>query len=812
MRAVVFADLKGRLVFISPMLRRSALVFAAYVGVALLMTFPLILNLSTAFIGHHTGDAYEMGHHIWWFKYALQNGEPLFYQTLLAYPHGLQGISLWANPLQFFPAWALAFVMPVSTAYNLTILLTMALNGLAAYILTRALIRRDVDPDPGPTAPFLGGLIFMAAPVFQGHLFGGHAGLMVMWPVPLLVWALVMLLDRPPSARRWRWRLAALIFFVLSPWGHSLQVIYVLLPLMGLWWLSALTDRRALMELTAVGLIGGLLLIGFLLPVAADTFADDTYTGVRGTVAFSADLLGLVTPSYQHPVFGQLDYTHRVLGVNITEGYSYVGVVAAALVLIAGLRVRAARWWLILAALAAVLAWGPVLKWLDAPLRLSIDGQATLLTVPWAFVYELPGFSLARTPGRFSFTLALALSVLAAYGASALMRGWSQRRAWRVVGLLSAAALFEYQAFFPYPTVPAEVPDAVAQVAEREDVRAVMDVPWGNLLAAKDGLYLQTWHQKPLIAGQVTRQTPVSPAKLTLLEQTLDPVLLRSVGVDLLILHKQWAAPGQQARMVQRLGDPYYEDARFALFDVPLSDDPPRARVRRPDTPRSLNAPADFYVYTPDAAWLDLHLSVTGESPRSVTVSLAGQVMRRMEVEAGPQMLSLPLMPGFHLVRVDADPACPTSPHPALSCRRLTLSTLEAALSPRDASFTPVTLTAPDGRAAVQLQAADVQLSADGEAVQVRLAWQIDGALTPQDLRFVQVLNAAGDVLVVGDDFAPLAVLGDDAYAESLTLALPEGARSEMQVVAGWYRLPTVTRFSVAVDPDDLVRLGRLSP
>ena len=161
------------------------LVFLLYLLVAIGMTYPVITSLSTQFLGGDTSDAYEMARHVWWFKTAIQNGNDIFWQSNLGYPDGFSGVTLWANPLQFFPMWLFAFIMPIAMAYNITILITMALNGWAMYALARHCFQHSHH-----TPALVAGLIYMIFPVFQGHLFDGHAGLMVQWTVPLLIYAL----------------------------------------------------------------------------------------------------------------------------------------------------------------------------------------------------------------------------------------------------------------------------------------------------------------------------------------------------------------------------------------------------------------------------------------------------------------------------------------------------------------------------------------------------------------------------------------------------------------------------------------------
>src|SRR5690606_16481121 len=98
-------------------------IYGFYLLVAVVVTYPLITQLNSSLAGFVYGDAYEMAHHIWWFKHALQTGQNPFFQSLLAYPDGIEAVTLWANPLQSFPAWLLAFALPLPATINLQILL-----------------------------------------------------------------------------------------------------------------------------------------------------------------------------------------------------------------------------------------------------------------------------------------------------------------------------------------------------------------------------------------------------------------------------------------------------------------------------------------------------------------------------------------------------------------------------------------------------------------------------------------------------------------------------------------------------------------
>ena len=144
--------------------------------------------------------------------------------------------------------------------------------------------------------------------------------------------------------------------------------------------------------------------------------------------------------------------------------------IAGAAGLIAVWKVRAARWWLLLALVAWVLSLGPLLKILDQPVRFTVDGYTSYVTLPFALIENLPLIRLARTPGRFDFALALAVAVLAGYGAAYLwerIRVRPARSNGRGLALLMVGIAFEYQVFWPLPLSPAAIPQAIADLGKQ---------------------------------------------------------------------------------------------------------------------------------------------------------------------------------------------------------------------------------------------------------------------------------------------------------------------------------------------------------
>jgi hypothetical protein len=719
-------------------------VFALYLAAAVVVTWPLAAHLNTQLVGHPFSDTTEYARHIWWMHQALRAGTLDLFSPdpLLLYPEGLTSAWLWTAPLQSFPQWLLLYLLPLPVAHNLTALVTLALNGLAMWALLQWLLHRpfsakqphpqplQVQPHPQPLsilergavsgaplplsdserglggevsldetggevspgeargataiAAFIGGLVFAFYPAFQGQLGAGHTGLLVLWPVPLYILALLRAAagDRP----RWAWIIGAGALFAASQWGNLLLLLYIVLPFTALFLLCLLWKRRwrDLGRALATLVIGALLSLPFALPTLADV-TGGAVARESGVVDFSASLLTVAAPSFYNPLYSGFEFNRRILGQDPFEGAGYVGIVAAALALIAVLRVRRTRFWLLLALLAWVASLGPILKILNTPVTVSADGYTTTVSLPWALLQNLPILNIARTPVRFNFTVGLAVAVLAGYGA-AVLGGWLARRtspraARAALSGLALLLLLDFQWFLPVPTIPAEVPAAVRELGQDESIRAVFDVPWQHLLTDKDALYLQTGHGLPLVGGHITRRTPLDPAKGYLLQETLDPYLLNAAGVDVIIQHSEWDddAPARAAGLTAAFGPPLYTDERIAVWRVTHSDNAMPAFLTVDHLSGAATDEAFLYFFAPEAGQAELTLTLASAQPRALTLSLDDEPLDAAFTRtpfSGETAFTVPLSfeAGFHTLALTLDSPCAAPIDPALACATVTVS------------------------------------------------------------------------------------------------------------------------------------------
>lgn len=799
--------------------RQHLFVFLFYLGVTVVITNPLITLIGTRMIGHPFGDAYEYTHHIWWIKTALQTGQNPFFMPNLVYPDGLAAPLLWSLPLQSFPAWLLAYVLPLPAAFNISALLTLALNGWAMFFLVRYLTeqinrassveaRHAVPLQPQnvdtPTRAYrsaplqnslvpalVAGLVFMLYPTFQGQLGAAHVGLLTLYPAPLYLWSLLRLRD--VRRARW-WIVGAALLFVISLWGSLVLLIYLIAPITVFYGVKLIASRDwlALRRALAAVVLGAVFSLPFVVPLALDS----SVPAETGAVRYSADLLGVAVPSFYHPLFSGWDYNRRVLGLEPFETTAYVGAIAAALALVAVWKIRAARGWLALALVVWVFSLGPLLRVNGEPLAVRVDGYASYVALPWALFQNLPLVSITRTPARFNFAVGFAVAVMVGFGVSYLWARLGGRRVrWiALVGVMAVIA-FEYQVWWSLPTIPGVVPESIAALSARDDIRAVFDIPGDHLLVDKDGMFLQTGHQHALITGQVARRSPADPAKVALLESTLDPALLDDAGVDIVIVHREYDDTGLEAFARTRLGDPVYEDDQFAVFETPPAEDAP-GFAALPSDLDAISTQADSYVYAPVDGWVMVSADVAGED-RQIELLLDGVVVGRWSLD-GATTIRAPLpvtAQSYHTISLALDPPCPAHFDAALACRSVALDGVTF-----DFTLTPLSDQTAFERGVTLIRSTIPPAARAGESLPVWLWWGFTQPLDTDDIRFVHVTDAAGTPVAQQDN--PLGVIAaGETRAELVEIALPDDLPpGEYAVSVGWYTYPDITNFCVVVD------------
>ena len=795
------------------MLRRvppsAWLVTLGYLLAALYLTAPIHSALSSRFLGSASGDVYEAARQVWWYKTALQNGEDVFQQSLLAYPDGFAAAQLWANPLAFFPMWLFAYFVSLPAAYNLGILLTLVLNGLSMYRLAR---RKLGGASRFPA--FIAGLAFVASPVIMGRLLDGQVGLLVQWPLPLLILYLFDYADRGGSRRF----LITSLLFVLAALGQAAQAFYALAPLAAMFVLARLhrRDQVGALRVTLVVLAGFALLLLFLSPVLADVLSDPPAAGANGYEQASIDLLAVVSPSYANPFWRDIaTHSELVLGAGMGGSAAYIGLIGGFLALLGVLYRREGRWWLLVGFVAWLLALGPLLKVYDQVVVGAISGHDTVVPLPFAFFTYLPILNQARAPAQFMFLFAAAFSLLAGFGtavccSSRLIQLRGRYAQIAIAGLLVMALLEDYKLFAAFPNVPADIPVEIQNLKRRRDVRAVYNVPHDDPAAVKEGMFLQTAHAKPLIAGRDARVTTAERARQALLA-TFKPTLLLDAGAYIVIINKARADDmGQLDLLLWRaregLGKPLFEDQRYAVYETPDSRDRPAAVY----SPLSEAQAHLTYIYKERPGWLEFTAELEAVN-RRVHLFLNDTPLETLRIN-GRIPLSIPLpiaRRGYHTLRIALDPPCPERIDTSLLlCQRVTVENVSIDVLSDGAIYDPIRIE--DG---IILAGYHLPEASNDDLIRIRFWWRFESDRSAKDVRFVHVLDESNRPVPESPrdhNFGTIAAGSE--LTETVTLDKSKLEAGEYRVLTGWYALPQAIRYDVLTDvegaQDDTVVLG----
>ncbi len=157
-------------------LRECLLIFAAYLLLALLFTYPLLFQF-TSHIPGVGGDAYQFYWNVWWTRHALVDLHASPYFThLLFHPSGVSlthhTLSLMNGLIALIPG----LLFNTTIVFNSLVLFILALAGV-----TMRLLCLHLGADP--RAAFLGGILFAFSP-FRMTRIDAHLNILSLHFIP----------------------------------------------------------------------------------------------------------------------------------------------------------------------------------------------------------------------------------------------------------------------------------------------------------------------------------------------------------------------------------------------------------------------------------------------------------------------------------------------------------------------------------------------------------------------------------------------------------------------------------------------------
>lgn len=464
-------------------------------------------------------------------------GEPLWFDRYSYYPVGYDMTVIESTLSNIILAFPIAALFGPVAGYNAVLLLSFALTALGMTLWVGHFVRNVwVAAVIGIASAFL--------PYRIAHL-PGHLPLMATQWMPLCLFGV----ERYLATRRTRWALFSGLTFALNGLASWYYLVFlgILLPVyttLRLRHVTRLDSGRLMRDLALGAAVAVLPILPVAFPYLEAVRAEQRARSLAEILAYSISPTDLVTLSVRHPLWGEWAKASLTIAEkqNIAEHVvmpGYLVLIAALCGVVLSRRRRAAFVLTAVAILSMVSAMGPLLvdhtrqpvrvtlpsplgQWvqrvaatdaasavLGEEITAQIHSHSTVVVLPYALVYQLPGLSSIRSVGRFAVLMNLALLALAGLGVEALaLRLTRAVGTWRFrsFGRLTAAlgivflgiTLLEYWQK-PYLSVDLSPRPIDRWLLERPG-GALLELPFRYLIQRRAFL-AHIHHKHPLVLG-----------------------------------------------------------------------------------------------------------------------------------------------------------------------------------------------------------------------------------------------------------------------------------------------------------------------
>lgn len=552
-------------------MRDTRAAFLLYLAAAVFLAWPVAGAPGTEVLTTHFDS---FGH--LWRAWLMERSGPLSLDwlretDLLLYPHGanlpggslLQGLH---GSTCTVALYLLTRFLPAALAWNLSVVLALALTGTAAFLLVR-------EVTGSRCAAALGGLLLLTSPGYVEETFEGVLEGTALFPLLLfLYFGFRWLRERRPADAA-----ACGLLFVVAGLTSVYQGFVALVVALGVYlWLDGSTARRGAVVLA---LLASLLVVG---PGSLWREA----SGLLLSPTTASQILGQA-PDDPHRA-GPVEAVHRVLRDSLAPG-DFLARSSPESLKSHGLQPLH-----FFALLGLVLAFPRAWPWAMAGLAFGLwalgpyvirHGPVLGSPAPAWLLYAMAPPLAEIRPGRLWMAVQICAMVSAGLGLRVLLdrlAGSSTRVAF-VLAAVAALAMVDlvYMPPFLYPcsTVSARVPAFYERVRQDPETRALVEWPlfpasgvlWGRALQA------QTLHGKALVnsgmrgaeSTAVLRGWLDSNALLAFLVESSRPVSARDVaaladeGVRYVVVHDRVPAAPHHF---------FPQDREVQLFSVRLLD------------------------------------------------------------------------------------------------------------------------------------------------------------------------------------------------------------------------------------------------
>lgn len=501
--------------------REFALLLLGFSALTIALTWPQIIRLDSV---ADLGDPLFSIWRIAWVAHQLPRDPLALFNANQFYPERLTltySDSLIVPALMSAPLFWIG-VHPV-LVYNILLLSSFVLSGVAMFLLVRALTGRS---DAGMIAATL----FALYPYRLEH-YSHLELLMTMW-MPLALWGLHRTLATGRLGDGQATGLAFALQMLSSLYYGCFLAVYMAVLGAALW-IGRGCPRRPLRALAAGAVLAGVLIA----PVASQYIASRPMMGDRdeGTIEFYS----AVGPDYLQPTDRSRVY-RAWTGGGHPERALFPRVMPVAL--------------------AAVALWPPLSATRIAytlGLVLAVDGSLGFNGATFTSLHAvLSPFKGLRVPARFSLLAGMTLTILAGYGAARLLARWPRRRLLHA-GAILALVIVEGLPALHLQRVWDKPPPIYASIAGADPPVVLAEFPMPRDIYRSDFdaryLYFSTFHWQNLVNGN-SGFFPPSYFELLANEQDFPNeaalAYLRSRGVQYVAMHGRFTNPARYGETV----------------------------------------------------------------------------------------------------------------------------------------------------------------------------------------------------------------------------------------------------------------------
>jgi hypothetical protein len=497
------------------------LAFVYFIGISIVMTYPMIMKMRTEAIGAGGGDGTYFIWLVAWYQKALfQLKISPFFAPSLNYPQGWNLATTDITPAMVILALPGSLLVSPTFGYNFAMLLSFILSGWGMYLWVKHLTGDAL-------AGLVAGTVFAFLPFRMAHFVVGHLSLAGTQWFPFYFWGLFDLLKQ----EKFSWKpvlmagIAAGLIGMTSPY-----YVYMTILISGVFLLGFIIFKgykrlkyaAFWKSVLAFGLLAALLVGLSMLPYLR-------LNSENGLASRSADYLNrysasptdYVIPSIKQFLWGKwIDDTFSP--EIFQESTLYIGAVAFVLAVFAWIKRRQLRHpeladiAILVAAAGFVLSLGIQLHWLGKivvslprflqPIFHQTHMPSIYLPAYYLFRY-LPFFSKMRVMMRFGLFALIFSSLMAGLGAYLLTKSASSKaKRWVGIGLLVLVFIDFYPGVLKGFSVTQARP-VDSWLAAQPDTGAVAQFPFTQE-SDQGQVYDTLVYQKPFLGGYFNANAP----------------------------------------------------------------------------------------------------------------------------------------------------------------------------------------------------------------------------------------------------------------------------------------------------------------